>query len=101
MGLTLGDAAKAALLARGHAAGSGTIHEEVDDRKMLSYKECQQTVAGVEWPLYVYCVQGRDFAGAQAIMASGSDFAKNLKRASMFAAKSISKAVPKQEIFLK
>ena len=97
VGLALGDAAKAALLARGHAAGSGTIHEEVDDRKMLSYKETQQTVAATEWQLFVYCVQARDFAGAQGIMASGSEFAKNLKRASLFAAKSISKAVPKQE----
>ena len=45
VGLVLTDAAKAALLSRGHAVGSGTFYEEVDDRRMLDYKECQQTVA--------------------------------------------------------
>ena len=43
---------------------------------MLSYKECQQTIASPEWQLFTQCVQARDFAGAQGVMATGSDFAR-------------------------
>ena len=57
VGLSLADAAKAALLARGHAAGSGSFHEEVDDRKMLSYQECQRTISSPEWQLLTQCLQ--------------------------------------------
>ena len=82
---------------RAHAAGGGTTHTEVTLKQMLSYAECQQTYAAAEMALFKQYLANRDLAGAHALMAAGTEFAKCMRRASMFAAVGTAKQVPKQE----
>ena len=88
---------KTAMLMRAQAAGSGTHHKEIELREMLDYAEVQQTVASPEMPSFRDALAARNLAAAQAMMTTGSTFAKNMRRASLFAAAGSSKVVPKTE----
>ena len=88
---------KTAMLMRAQAQGSGTHHAEVELRQMLDYGEVQQTVASGEMQAWTGCLSARNLAGAQALLTTGSTFAKNMRRASLFAASGASKPVPKTE----
>ena len=85
------------MLMRAQAQGSGTHHAEVELRQMLDYGEVQQTVASGEMQAWTGCLSARNLAGAQALLTTGSTFAKNMRRASLFAASGASKPVPKTE----
>ncbi len=96
-GAILFEAVERAFHSRGKAAGSGSHHPEVLVKQMLSYTECQASVAAPEFGNFTNCLSARDLAGAHAIMAAQTPFAKCMRRASMFAASGTAKVVPKQE----
>ena len=88
---------KTTMLMRAQALGSGTQHAEVELRQMLDYQEVQQSVASPEMQVWTEMLSARNLQGAQAMLTTGSIFAKNLRRASLYAAVGTAKVVPKSE----
>ena len=88
---------KTTMLARAQAQGSGTHHSEIEQRQMLDYQEVQQTVASPDMEVWTQLLTARNLPGAQAMLTTGSTFAKNMRRASLFAAAGTAKVVPKTE----
>ena len=96
-GSELTEAIRKELLQTGVAPGSGTVHADVQAKKMLSYSETTSAVSANLFQQWTNYVSAGSLAGAEALISSGSDWGNLMTRAVTFADTSCSRAVTDRE----